>query len=237
MPRNYNRLWVFGDSYSTPNVCVEPQHSFWGLAAKQLGVSTVVNCSRPKMSFDSVSQILVGEQQQYYWDKDFFIIGIPPLERITVFDDFKDTSLLSHVFDTNSWHSERQQISSHHGLVNLQYRELDKIAVIINDRSWLETQILRQIFLLTTWLDSQQASYVIVNLSKDLDIGNCWGPTQFILNYCIEHPRCEIFKNSMYNCNLNLHKPADYDQHGWYGHHGIDGNRHFFETTVKNKLC
>jgi len=237
LSRNYNRLWVFGDSYSTPNVCVDPPDSFWGLAAKHLDVSTVINCSRPKLSFDSVSQILVGEQQQYDWDRDFFIIGLPTLERITVFDDFKDTPLLSNVFDTKTWHAEKQKITSHHGLVNLQYQELNKIAVILSDRSWVETQILRQIFLLTKWLDSCQASYAVVNLSKDLDINNQWGPSQFILNYCIQHPRCEIFKNSMHNCNLGLHKPGDYNQYGWYGHHDINGNRHFFETTVKNKLC
>jgi hypothetical protein len=228
---------VFGDSYSTPNICVDPEQSFWGLAAAHLQVSTIVNCSRPKLSFDSISHVLVGEQQQYRWDKDFFIIGVPPLERITVFDNFKDTALLSSVFDTSSWVAEQQKINSHHGLINLQYKELDKISVIISDRSWIESQLLRQIFLLTQWLDSQQASYAIVNLSKDLDANNVWGPSQFILDYCIAHPRCEIFKNSLYNCNLNLNKPADFTQYGWYGHHGSTGNKHFFETTVKNKLC
>ena len=55
---------MFGDSYSTPDVCVSPQESFWGLTASALGVDTVVNCSRSKISFDSVCQMLIGEQQR-----------------------------------------------------------------------------------------------------------------------------------------------------------------------------
>lgn len=237
MLKNYNRLWVFGDSYSTPDVCVSPEQSFWGLAAVTLSVNSVINCSRPKLSFDSVCQMLIGEQQRYDFDRDFFIIGLPPLERITVFDDYKDTALASSIFDTKTWQAETSDVVSHHGLVNLQYKELDKLSILISDRSWIETQVLRQIFLITQWLDSCKANYVIVNLSKNLDPDNRWGPSQFILDYCINHRRCKLFDGSMYDVNLNINRPADYDNFGWHGHHGPVGNMHFFETTVKDKLC
>ena len=237
MLKKYNRLWVFGDSHSTPEVCVSPQQSFWGLTASALQVDTVINCSRPKISFDSVCQMLVGEQQQYNFDQDFFIIGLPPLERITVFDNHKDTALVSSIFDIKTWQAETSNVASHHGLVNLQYRELDKLSVLISDRSWIETQVLRQIFLITQWLDSCNANYIIVNLSKNLDINNHWGPSQHILNYCVNHPRCKLFDGSIYDVNLNINKPADYDNYGWYGHHGSIGNQHFFETSIKDRLC
>lgn len=237
MLKNYNRLWVFGDSYSTPDVCVSPEQSFWGLAAVTLSVNSVINCSRPKLSFDSVCQMLIGEQQRYDFDRDFFIIGLPPLERITVFDDYKDTALASSIFDTKTWQAETSDVASHHGLVNLQYKELDRLSILISDRSWIETQVLRQIFLITQWLDSCKANYVIVNLSKNLDPDNRWGPSQFILDYCINHRRCKLFDGSMYDVNLNINRPADYDNFGWHGHHGPVGNMHFFETTVKDKLC
>lgn len=237
MLKNYNRLWVFGDSHSTPDVCVSPEQSFWGLAAVTLSVDSVINCSRPKLSFDSVCQMLIGEQQRYDFDRDFFIIGLPPLERITVFDDYKDTALASSIFDTKTWQAETSNVASHHGLVNLQYKELDKLSILISDRSWIETQVLRQIFLITQWLDSCKANYVIVNLCKNLDPDNRWGPSQFILDYCINHRRCKLFDGSMYDVNLNINRPADYDNFGWHGHHGPVGNMHFFETTVKDKLC
>lgn len=228
---------MFGDSHSTPNVCVKPSQSFWGLTAAELNVGTVINCSRPKISFDSVCHMLVGEQQRFNFEQDFFVIGVPPLERITVFDDHKDTALSSHVFDTQTWESHLENVVSHHGLVNLQYRELDKIITVIQDRSWVETQVLRQIFLLTTWLDSQHANYVIINLSKNLDKNNHWGPSQYILDYCIQHSRCDLFDQSLYDVNMNINQPADYQQYGWFGHHGPDGNRLFFENAIRPKLC
>ncbi len=237
MLKKYNRLWVFGDSYSTPHVCVSPQESFWGLTATALSVDSVINCSRSKLSFDSVCQMLVGEQQSYNFAQDFFIIGIPPLERITIFDDYKNTAFESSVFDTKTWQEETSNVISHNGLINLQYSELDKLSVLISDRSWVETQVLRQIFLITQWLDSCNANYIIVNLSKNLDYHNQWGPSQYILDYCAKHSRCKLFEGAMYDVNLNINKPADYDKYGWYGHHGADGNQHFFETSIKDKLC
>lgn len=189
------------------------------------------------MSFDSVSHMLVGEQQQYNFQQDFFVIGIPPLERITVFDNHKDTALVSHVFDMPSWESRTENVPSHHGLVNLQYRELDRIMVLIQDRSWVETQVLRQIFLLTTWLDSQHANYVIINLSKSFDKNNRWGPSQHILDHCVQHSRCELFDQSLYDVNLDINRPADFAQYGWFGHHGPEGNRLFFERAIVPKLC
>jgi hypothetical protein len=228
---------VFGDSHSTPEVCVSPQQSFWGLTASALQVNTVINCSRPKISFDSVCQMLVGEQQRYNFDQDFFIIGLPPLERITVFDNHKDTALVSSAFDTKTWQAETSNVASHHGLVNLQYRELDKLSVLISDRSWIETQVLRQIFLITQWLDLCKANYIIVNLSKNLDPMNHWGPSQYILDYCVNHTRCKLFDGSIYDVNLNINKPADYNSYGWYGHHDSVGNQHFFEISIKDKLC
>jgi hypothetical protein len=237
LQKEFHRLWVFGDSFSTPDVCVEPRSSFWGLSANALNVDTVINCSRPRMSFDSVCHILVGEQHQYDFEKDFFIVGIPPLERITIFDDYKDTALSASIFDVKSWTKDLQSVESHRGLINLQVKELDKVWVAISDRSWLETQVLRQLFLITQWLDKNNARYVIVNLSKNLDVNNRWGPSQYILDYCLNHQKCCVFENSLYNVNLDKYKPADFAQYGWNGHHGPDGNKHFFETTVRNKLC
>jgi hypothetical protein len=235
--KKYHKLWVFGDSHSTPGVCVDNCDSFWGLTAKHLQVDTIINCSRPAMSFDSVCQILVGEQHQYNFSEDFFLIGIPPLERITAFDNFKDTPMCANIFDTATWENYKTLIHSHHGLVNYQYKDLDKILLLLSDRSWLETQVLRQIFLLTQWLDKNLANYIFVNLSKNLEVNNVWGPTNFILEYCLNHKRLKIFDGSLYDVNLNLNEPADYKSYGWFGHHGAAGNKHFFEETIKNNLC
>jgi hypothetical protein len=228
--KKYRKLWVFGDSYTTPNMCVSPAESFWGLLAKKLDISTVVNCSRPVNSFDSVCQLVIGIQNQIDWHNDLILIGIPPLERITVFDSYTDTEYLGHTFDTQFWNEIKFDIPCHRGLVCLQNYGTDKELIIHHDRSWLETQTLRTVFLLTTWLDSINANYLILNLSKNLDKNNVWGPSDFVLQYCINHSRCILFENTYYSVNIGVNRPADSDTPE--GHHGSAGNQYFFEKSL-----
>jgi hypothetical protein len=225
---------MFGDSYSTPNYCVSPQESFWGLTAAALGVDTVINGSRPVNSFDSVCQLVVGMQQQIDWQQDLVLIGIPPLERITVFDNHKDTAYVGHQYDTSTWQEQSVDMPCHRGLVSLQNYGTDKTLIVHSDRSWLETQTLRTVFYLTTWLDSIDANYMILNLSKDLDINNVWGPSTFVLDHCANHPRCILFKDTYHGINIGVNRPADSDTPE--GHHGAAGNRYFFENSLLPSL-
>ena len=230
MLKKYRKLWVFGDSYTTPNMCVSPAESFWGLAAIHAGVDAIVNCSRPVNSFDSICQLLVGLQKEIDWNCDLIFIGIPPLERITVFDNYQDTEYLGYKFSTKTWQQEQFDISCHRGLVSLQNYGTDKELIIHHDRSWLETQILRTVFFLTTWLDSIKANYLVINLSKDLDKNNVWGPSEFVLQYCIDHPKCILFERTYHGINIGVNKPADSDTPE--GHHGPAGNQYFFEKSL-----
>jgi len=232
--KKYNRLWVFGDSYTTPGLCVEPQDSFWGLLATYIEASTVVNCSRPVNSFDSICQLVIGMQEEMDWSKDLILIGIPPLERITVFDNYQDTEYMGHRFELQSWEQEKFNIECHRGLVSLQNYGTDKELIIHHDRSWLETQILRTVFLLTAWLDSKNANYMILNLSKDLDKNNVWGPSNFVLSYCLNHARCILFENTYHSINIGVNRPADSDSPE--GHHGPAGNKYFFEKSLLPKI-
>jgi hypothetical protein len=231
---------VFGDSYTTPGVCVEPEDSFWGLTASTAGINTVINCSRPVNSFTSVQQLLVGLRQDIDWQRDLIFVGIPPLERITVFDDHKNTEYISHKIDTQTWTVESIDVPCHRGLISLQNYGSDRQLVLHSDRSWLETDVLRQLFLLTCWLDSQGANYLVINLSKDFDANNRWGPSDPVLDYCINHPRMILFEKTYHGINIGINKPADSDSPE--GHHGPAGNKYFFEhsllPTLKDcKLC
>jgi hypothetical protein len=240
--KEYNKLWVFGDSYVTPDVCVPAQESFWGLTAAKFDIPVIMNYSRPGNSVDSVCHLLISEQDQYNWDNDLFLIGLPPLERITVFDDFKDTPYYGRRIETSTWNRTEVQLQSHHGLVANRSFSDDMQLIIHSDRSWLETQILRTIFLLTSWLDANNANYVIVNCSEPLDSNNIRGPSNFVLPYAKKHTKCILFKDTYYDINYNVNKPADFDQYGWHGHHGPAGNKHFFENSLlptmqRNNFC
>jgi hypothetical protein len=234
--KEYDKLWVFGDSFTTPNICVSPKDSFWGLAASHLNVKHIINCSWPSNSFDSVYHVMISLQEQYNWDNDIFFIGIPPLWRLTIFDNYKDTRYNGYNFNTSTWDSAKFEISCHTGLENFQVGE-DKLLTIFEDRSWTETETMRTIFLLTNWLDSKNARYLIYNLSDPLDINNKWGPSNFLLPYCIKHKNCILFEGTYYSVNVGVNIPPDANSADkWRGHHGPAGNKLFFEKSIKPKL-
>lgn len=234
MSRKYNKLWVFGDSYTTPNQWVDVHDSFWGLTAHELEIPMIMNCSRPVNSWNSVQHLLVSLSPEISWQDDLIFVGIPPLERITVFDDYKNTEYLGYKIQTDDWSIEKFDIPGHRGLVCLQNYGTDKELILHSDRSWLETDVLRQIFLLSTWLNSVQANYLILNLSKDLDKENCWGPSDFVLPYCKNLKNSILFDKTYNSINVGVNKPADTDEPN--GHHGPDGNRYFFEQSLLPKL-
>lgn len=236
MSKQYHKLWVFGDSYTTPDMCVSPTESFWGLTATYAKIPTIVNCSRPANSLDTVYHLLITQSDQIDWANDLVIIGIPPLERITVFDNNRNTQYLGNQIDTANWQLTPKDISSHRGLVCLGNFGNDRLKVLHNDRSWVETEALRDIFLLTKWLDSINANYIIVNLGKDLDENNIWAPSDFLLPYCKSHPRCILFKDGYHGVNHGVHRPADFDTWGESGHHGPAGNQYFFERSLLPKM-
>ena len=241
MLKNYDKLWVFGGSNSLTDYCVSPIDSYWGLTGNWLGVDTIYNFSWANNSFDSVCHTLISQQSKYNWQDDFFLIGVPPLERWTIFDNHKDTVTTAAKLVTNNWQVEEFEVESHHGLQNINFHS-DRSTVVFEDRSWTEVMAMKTIFLLNAWLDSKSANYLIVNQSKDLNLNNIWAPSNFLLTACSSHDRNILFEGGYYNVNLNVNKPVDFDVYGWDGHHGPEGNKYFFEksllpTMQRNKLC
>ena len=236
MLKKYRQLHVLGDSYTTPDFCVNSNESFWGLAATHLGVNTVIIYSWPGNSVDSILHILASQQSNFDWAQDYFLIGVPPLERLTVFDNHKDSRYSKTVIDSGTWSKTTQDLTCHTGLMTIAGWEAQQM-VVYYDRSWVETQVLTKLFYLSSWLDSKQASYLILNLSKPFDQNCKWGPSEFVLPWAESHPRMILFKDTYYSINEHVHKPVDFAKHGWWGHHGPAGNKHFFEKSIKNKLC
>jgi hypothetical protein len=232
MLKDYSKLWIFGDSFSTPNLHVKPPESYWGLTASYLSIPTIKNCSRPGNSLDTVCQLLIGMQAEFDWKKDLFLISIPPLGRITVFDNGNHTKYYGNTINIDDWRVEKFLVPAHNGLVTLKNFGEDKHLTTHYDLLWLETQALKTIFLLTSWLDSKNANYMIINVcGQDLDEKNVWGPTEFLLPYCKNHPRC-ILKDTYHGINVDVNPPVDFRQYGWTGHHGAAGNKYFFEKSL-----
>lgn len=242
MPRQFDRLWMFGDSYSTPNFYVSPMESYWGLSASELKIPTITNCSRQRNSWESIQHLVVGLNTEFNWKTDLFFIAIPPLERITVYDNGKDTVYTAKTYNTSDWNEEIFEVLCHRGLDTLQNYGSDRQMIVHADRTWLETSTLRQLFLLTTWLDSNNANYVIINHSKNFMENDVWGPNEFLLPYFVKHSRCILFNDTYQSINVNVNKPEDFEKAKWYGHHGSAGNKHFFQqsllpTLKRNGFC
>jgi len=234
LPKKFRNLWVFGDSFSTPNICVDPADSFWFLTAKALCIDTIYNYSWPGNSFDSVTHNLVSESGQYDWKNDFFIVGIPPLARLTIVSNDSTRCYHRRVFDSSASEIDKQLILCHHGLENLQFIN-DPLAVRFEDPTWTQTQTLKTIYLLNSWLDSQKANYLIVNLSKDF-LTEHSSTGSFLLSAGLNHSRNMLCGDTYYNVNLNKNKPTDFNQYGWSGHHGPAGNHWFFEQALMPRL-
>lgn len=233
LQNKWRNLWVFGDSYTTPYECVDPADSFWGLTAQWLNIPVVKNLSRRGASLESVSQLLITQQQQYDWQRDFFIVGIPPVQRFLACADDSKLEYSIKEFETETWTESSRAIIDHQGLRSFHGWELPKNVAVNRSSQYIETQAMREIFWITQWLSSHCANYVVVNLSCDLNKFNPAESAQFLLEYCVNHSNCILFDKTYYGINLDVHRPPDFDQYGWNGHHGAEGNKYFFEQSLK----
>ena len=73
-----SRLFIYGDSYSTPGFCVDPKDSWWGLIAQDLQVGSIENYSWPGNNVDSISHLIVASAG--FSSKDYVVTGVPPIE-------------------------------------------------------------------------------------------------------------------------------------------------------------
>ena len=227
------KLYVFGDSYSTPGFSVDPRNSWWGLMANDLkkNIEGTDNYSWPGNNIDSIQHILVANRDMFKKD-DYIVIGIPPIERLTVFEHdarpyrvTKFDALLSEV--------EKTTVSRHNGLKQLTSHQVGRDLVQLWNRSWQEAQILRQMLTLTAWLDNIVARYLIVNLSEPFQPLTEWDTLSSLQQQVQSHPHMIVFKDTYYSYNHNIIKPADFDTYGWFGHHGAEGNHRWYNGVIK----
>jgi hypothetical protein len=232
--KKYRNLWVFGDSFSTPNAFVEPKDSFWMLTGLNLNVDNIYNYSWPGNSIDSVIHMLISDSDQFDWENDFFLIGVPPLARLTLISQDDKKSYHRNVYNESGGWIDQQLILCHHGLENRSFYN-DPLAIRFEDLTWTEIQACRLIYLVNSWLDSQRANYILLNLSKDFNQDSP-ATGKFLLEKCLNHSNNMLIGKTYHGINLGINKPADYDRYGWNGHHGASGNLYFFKQSLWPKI-
>ena len=234
MLTNLKKLNVFGDSYTTPSVCVDPSKSFWGLMAQDLSVSCVDNYSHSGFSLDHVIHILLNET--FNFESDYFLIGIPPLLRYIEYSDNFNTTWNRCTFDPK-FNETKQLISSLNNTHRFKCEDRCKDQVVEVSAEWADVQALEKIYLLHQYLRSKQTKFMIVNLTRPIIFQDSWPAGKSIMLKTKQLSECILFDNTFYSTNYDDQiKPADYDQYGWVGHHGAEGNSNWYNKVIKLKM-
>jgi len=257
-----NDVYVFGDSYSTPGFCVAEKDSFWFLASKDVGAKNIYQYSYTGCAFESIQHIITCLfLEESNIGRDFsdslFLIGIPPLVRIMYYDEYAnngkfDNPELSkfikeyHVKDDGELYTDENEILSHKGLssVGLHNDVLDSnkndLRLTMYNHNYTEIQTLRYMRMLEVMLKYYNVKYyMFINLSKPIARptgGEDWPPKKYLSDYFYKNNHSIVFNNTYQSINQGIYKPVDFDEHGWQGHHGSDGNRYFYYNSLKGKL-
>jgi hypothetical protein len=228
-----SRLIVYGDSYSTPGFFVEPKDSWWGLMAAALQVDSVENYSWPGNNIDSISHLIVSGSG--FAIDDYVIIGIPPIERFTVYDP-EGAEAKCHRFFGNLKVMDQKIVYEHTGLRQVTTHQLGQGYVMSWNRSWQEAQVLRELFLLTKYIQEWTQNYLIVNLAEPFQPETNWPTLGSIQRRFLADPHSILFTDSYFSVNKNINRPVDFDTHGWHGHHGPEGNQRWYDLVLHPRM-
>lgn len=227
------RLIVFGDSFSSTNYCVDVDCSFYGRLGKELGVDLIVNYSWPGNDLTTIKHLVVNEIDQFDPENDYVVVGIPPIERVTLYDsDNADIRSFSRMLIDSSWQVKNEKISFLQGTMSGPIHDLVPGYIAVYDRSWHEAMTLTDVNLLHGFLDSKKFRHIIVNLTQPFDSETQWNTLTNLIRLTKQHPNNIIFDKTYYSVNYQKHIPVDYDRYGWFGHHGADGNQRWYEEAI-----
>lgn len=238
-------VYVFGDSHATPFEYVAPKDSFWGLASADMGADKVINAAVPGNSFEAIQHLVLSWMPRYQTD-DLLLIGIPVLERFASYAPWDSEILNNHsrpdvAYEFDGTFSKSQQFYPDElervFNVSLNDEQTSKSFVLGHNRMWWEIRALREIYLLTNLLEQyKNINYLFVNLSSAFKVkreGAILGPFYDAL---ADSPYHILFENTMQSVNDGVHKPVDFDKYGYFGHHGEDGHKRFYDESVRPAL-
>ena len=228
------RLIVFGDSFSSTNYCVDVNMSFYGLLANELQVDCIFNYSWPGNDLTSIKHLIVNEIDQFDSRNDYVIIGIPPLERITLFDsDDTNNEKFRNLIITNNWQTKQEKIQSLEGTITGPVHDLVPGYIAVYERSWHEAMALTDVNLLHSFMTSKNFRFIIANLTQPFQSDTQWNTLSNLIYRTKKHNNIIMFDDTYYSVNYQKNMPVDYDRYGWFGHHGPEGNSLWYEKSVR----
>lgn len=231
-------LHVFGDSFSTPNFCVQPCDSFWGLAGKYINADVIINYSQSGMSFEQILHMICNKT--FNFKTDYFLIGIPPIARVSIVK--KQKSHTQSTFDLQ-FAETVTSLDVINEIVQYDYADIfkgNRLFIANYNHAWLETKTCDLIFLLYNYLKQQNAKFMILNLTIPFYFDEHWPVSKNIMTKLKLIPECVLFNDTYFSTNKEDNiKPVDRnpnDPDCWFGHHGPEGNYNWFNKLLKNKI-
>jgi hypothetical protein len=231
-----SKLYVFGDSYSTPGFCVEPKDSWWGLLSQDLGsrISRVENYSWGGNNIDSIGHIMMNLTEKFA-PTDYVAVGIPPLQRLTMFNPESSKMQKYVIYDAELTEQDRRDVLCHTGLSQYTIHQMDKQFIQLWNPSWIEAQVLRQMITLNDYLKQYVNNIIWVNASVPFQPPTNW-PVLKTLQHLVGSRPNFLLSDTYYSVNLNRNRPEDFETHGWMGHHGAVGNNTWYTESIKPLL-
>lgn len=237
----FNRLYVYGDSYATPDFCVSVENSFWGLLAKDLEVDRVYNSASPGTSLDSISHRIVSTVDVIP-EGSLLLVGIPILERFSTWQNHVDgieynntTSFAvgNIVFGKDLKPVASTSTGSSHDIISMSLYDNPSEAIILHtDRVWLEISAMRTVLLLDQYIKSKGLECMFICLEQEFEISE-YECTKNLIEAVLKMPNQILFENTLHSINRGVYKPVDYDKYGWQGHHGPAGNKNFYYNSLR----
>jgi hypothetical protein len=228
-----SKLYVFGDSYSTPNFCVDPKDSWWGLLASALGskISAVDNYSWGGNNIDSIGHVMINLCKDFKQD-DYVAVAIPPLQRLTMFNPNENREYKATLYDAQLREQDQVDVLSHTGLMQYGVHQMDKKFIDLWNPSWIEAQVLRQILTLDSFLKHWVENIIWINSSVPLQTLTQWPVLTTLQKLALEKDNFNLFEKTYYSVNFEKNKPVDFDEWGWMGHQGAVGNHTWYNESI-----
>lgn len=229
-----SKLYVFGDSYSTPEFCVAPADSWWGLLAHDLKtkITEVENLSWPGNNIDSIGHVMINISDQFNRD-DYIVTAIPPLQRLTMFNPNESNIHQSVTYNSMLVKQRQTDILCHTGLAQYAVHDMDRKFVNLWNPSWIEAQVLRQIITMDAFLKQHVNNVLWLNSSVPFQPLTQWPVLSILQSMAQSANNCLLFDNTYFTVNDQKVKPVDFDTHGWFGHHGAEGNLVWYNSSIK----
>ena len=222
----YDILYVIGDSYTTPDCCVQVNDSYWKKFGQFIQADTIVNHSHP----GKCNQSMLRNAMRFCLDnsdkKIFVLVGLTTIYRL----DYQDFSFENND-NTENGNMAELYIHNFEMHNNKSMGEYDKWFVDKWTYEHTFCNLTNSIIAHAYFFESKNVDYLIHNCSVPLN-EDIYNP--FLKSFCIELRNKKsipnLFTNTYYSLNKEKGiKPADFEQYGWMGHHGEEGNQVYFE--------